>query len=256
MGEALSDLTEKEKQALRLLLAGHDAKSSALELDLSVHAINDRLRAARRKLGVSSSREAARILGDAEGTTPQILAPGQLGVAGAVVDREQRQTSKPNGWGHRLAWLTGGMLMMSLLIAAAIYTTTGAAGPPPAAQASQAQADRLAGATVVAAARAWVELVDAGEYAQSWERAGPMFRAQVSAQQWGDTVRPVRAQLGALQSRDAGSGVLEDSLPGAPAGEYAVIQFPAQYAAAGEVTETVVLRRENGAWGVVGYFVR
>ena len=44
-------LSEREKEALRLLLVGHDAKSIATMLGLSVHTINDRLRDARRKLG-------------------------------------------------------------------------------------------------------------------------------------------------------------------------------------------------------------
>src|SRR3954463_333948 len=60
-------LTEKEKQTLRLIVRGHDAKSIARSLGLSVHTINERLRDARRKLEVSSSREAARLLLEAEG---------------------------------------------------------------------------------------------------------------------------------------------------------------------------------------------
>lgn len=67
MSEPLKSLSEREQDTLRLLLAGHDAKSIARDLGLSVHTVNDRLREARRKLGVSSSREAARLLGQAEG---------------------------------------------------------------------------------------------------------------------------------------------------------------------------------------------
>ena len=59
---SIDALTEKEKDALRLLLRGHDAKSSAQALGLSVHTVNERLREARRKLGTTSSREAARRL--------------------------------------------------------------------------------------------------------------------------------------------------------------------------------------------------
>ncbi len=55
-------LSEKEKQTLRLIVRGHDAKSIARNLDLSIHTINERLRDARRKMAVSSSREAARML--------------------------------------------------------------------------------------------------------------------------------------------------------------------------------------------------
>ena len=42
--------TEKEKQTLRLIVRGHDAKSLARHLGLSVHTVNERLRDARRKL--------------------------------------------------------------------------------------------------------------------------------------------------------------------------------------------------------------
>ena len=48
MNTAIETLTEKEKQALRLLVSGHDAKSMARQLGLSVHTINERLRDARR----------------------------------------------------------------------------------------------------------------------------------------------------------------------------------------------------------------
>ena len=46
--EGLWALTENEKQTLRLMVRGHDAKSIARSLDLSVHTINERLRDARR----------------------------------------------------------------------------------------------------------------------------------------------------------------------------------------------------------------
>jgi DNA-binding CsgD family transcriptional regulator len=37
-------LTEKERQTLRLMVRGHDAKSIARSLDLSIHTVNERLR--------------------------------------------------------------------------------------------------------------------------------------------------------------------------------------------------------------------
>ena len=60
MSDGYDSLTDREKQTLRMILRGHDAKSIAQHFDLSVHTINERLRDARRKLSVSSSRAAAR----------------------------------------------------------------------------------------------------------------------------------------------------------------------------------------------------
>ena len=58
----LSQLSEAERHVLRLLGQGHTAKSIARTLGSSPTAINERLRQARRKTGVGSSREVARLL--------------------------------------------------------------------------------------------------------------------------------------------------------------------------------------------------
>lgn len=58
----LAGLTERELEVLRLLVAGHTAKTIAHRLGRSEASINERLRDARRKTGVGSSRELARML--------------------------------------------------------------------------------------------------------------------------------------------------------------------------------------------------
>ena len=90
MTEGYQALTEKEKQTLRLVVRGYDAKSMARHLGLSVHTINERLRYARRKMEVSSSREAARLLLDREGGTPHSLGYKDLGEAGTAPAVGQR----------------------------------------------------------------------------------------------------------------------------------------------------------------------
>ncbi len=57
-------LSEKELEILRLLAAGHTVKSIAAGLGRSEASINERLREARRKTGVGSSRELARLLAE------------------------------------------------------------------------------------------------------------------------------------------------------------------------------------------------
>ncbi len=59
---ALSGLNERELEILRLLAAGHTTKTIATQLGRTETAITERLRAARRKTGVGSSRELARLL--------------------------------------------------------------------------------------------------------------------------------------------------------------------------------------------------
>jgi DNA-binding CsgD family transcriptional regulator len=58
----LGRLNDAERRVLRLLAEGHTAKSIANTLGTTAPAVNERLREARRKTGVGSSRELARLL--------------------------------------------------------------------------------------------------------------------------------------------------------------------------------------------------
>lgn len=276
MGESIDALSEKEKETLRLLLAGHDAKSSARELGLSVHTINERLRGARRKLGVSSSREAARILGEAEGggpnspvasppASPPFPAPNSppnslgnmdLGVAPAG----GRRRIGRQGAGLPLAWLAGGMLIMSLIIAAVVLSTAlqggGATQAPTQTPAAAAAETPIQETDASAAAREWIALVDAGNWEESWREAADLFQSQVTAQQWAQAVEPVREPLGAVSSRTLVSAAEAKTLPGMPAGDYRTLQFATAFAAMPGAVETVILAQEEGAWKVIGYFIR
>jgi DNA-binding CsgD family transcriptional regulator len=60
--DPLACLNQKEREILGLLVAGHTVKSIATRLGRSEASINERLREARRKTGVGSSRELARLL--------------------------------------------------------------------------------------------------------------------------------------------------------------------------------------------------
>ena len=66
----LKRLTEREKEVLRLLLRGCDVKTCARELGVTSNSVTERLRTARTKLVVTSSRHAARMLANAERTDP------------------------------------------------------------------------------------------------------------------------------------------------------------------------------------------
>jgi len=66
-GDRLARLTEREKMCLRQWLQHKSAKEIALELGITHHAVEKRLKMARIKLDAASSLHAARMLGEAEG---------------------------------------------------------------------------------------------------------------------------------------------------------------------------------------------
>ena len=112
-------------------------------------------------------------------------------------------------------------------------------------------------ATAETAALAWLALVDAGNYAKSWNTAAAYFRNAVPQAQWVSQVAAVRGPLGAVKSRRLSSSQLTHSLPGAPDGEYTVIHFTTSFEQKTDATETVTpMKDPDGHWRVSGYYIR
>lgn len=66
MQPEIAKLTDAEREVLRLWHRRASAKKIALQLGITHWAVNERLRSARRRLGVADSSEAARLLAEAE----------------------------------------------------------------------------------------------------------------------------------------------------------------------------------------------
>ena len=114
----------------------------------------------------------------------------------------------------------------------------------------------LAETDVSVAAHAWVELLDNEHWDASWQASGTMFKTQLASAQWVAMVQSVRKPLGRVSTRTLKSVVQTNTLPGAPAGDYQVLQFQTHFANKPNATETVVLSREKAGWRVNGYFIR
>ena len=109
----------------------------------------------------------------------------------------------------------------------------------------------------VAAAESWLELVDTGKYGDSWNQAAVYFQGAITKGKWKQSLRAVRAPLGAQLSRKLKSARYMTSLPGAPDGEYMVIQFETSFANKQSATETVTpMKDPDGKWRVSVLFIR
>jgi hypothetical protein len=106
-------------------------------------------------------------------------------------------------------------------------------------------------------ANAWLALVDEGDYEESWDDAAQFFKNAITKEKWAATVRGVRGPLGKLVSRKVKSRQYAETLPGAPDGEYVVIQYQTSFANKKSAIETVTpMLDPDGAWRVSGYFIR
>lgn len=109
----------------------------------------------------------------------------------------------------------------------------------------------------VEAAEAWLALVDAGDYDESWKEAASFFRSAVKEADWVAALGATRKPLGAVSSRKVKGAQFATELPGAPDGEYVVIQFETSFENKANAVETITpMKDKDGTWRVSGYFVR
>ena len=251
MTQGFQALTEKEKETLRLLVLGYDAKSMARHLGLSIHTINERLRDARRKIAVSSSREAARQLREFECRDPEFSGDKPLRDAAAGMAVEELQA--PAGayrMVHRHGWIVGAVLM-SLSLALFALSSLSGSGSTSAVPQSAASSTPIAETATVRSVRQWLALVDAGDWSGSWNATGLSFKSLNTSDTWAEVSQSVRAPLGAVVSRTL---IGEENVPAPPYG-YQVVKFRTSFARKAEAIETLSLSRENESWKVVGYTI-
>lgn len=250
MREGFEALTEKEKQTLRLLLAGHDAKSMARHLGLSVHTVNERLRDARRKLSVSSSKEAARLLREAEGADPESVGDKPFGDAPAAAAGQQGGRPGASFLANpRNAWAVGGFVMLSF--AAAFLALTGSPEAAPEGAATQASAGPVAESGAASAARQWLALVDSAKWPESWARTTKSFQSLNTVEAWRSASEGARVPLGRVLSRTLTG---DEGIPAPPNG-YQLVRFRTDFANKAGAVETLSLAREDGQWRIVGYYI-
>lgn len=106
-------------------------------------------------------------------------------------------------------------------------------------------------------ATSWIELIDAGKYAESWDQAAAAFKQGILKDKWGDAVRTARDPLGKIVSRTPSKTNYTESLPGAPDGEYVVVEYASTFEKKKNGVETAITTLEkDGSWRVVGYFIK
>jgi len=109
----------------------------------------------------------------------------------------------------------------------------------------------------VAAADQWLKLVDDGQYAESWELSAGLFKRAVEKEVWDKQLNAVREPLGKLINRKVIKKDYMTSVPGAPDGEYVVIQYSTNFENKKNAIETVTpMKDKDGQWRVSGYFIK
>ena len=118
-------------------------------------------------------------------------------------------------------------------------------------------ADEAAEKRALEASDMWLKLSDNVRYSESWETAAELFRNAISKEQWSQSLNAVRKPLGKVLKRSVKTKQYATSLPGAPDGEYVVIQYETSFDEKKSSIETVTpMLDRDGKWRVSGYYIK
>jgi hypothetical protein len=110
---------------------------------------------------------------------------------------------------------------------------------------------------IAPAAQSWLKQIDSGNYASSWKDASAYFRGALTEKGWVDALNGARKPLGKLVSRNLAKSQHAQSLPGAPDGNYVVMQFDTSFENKKNALETVTFMQEkDGKWKAAGYYIK
>ena len=104
----------------------------------------------------------------------------------------------------------------------------------------------------------FIKLIDAKQYAESWDVASDYFKRSVSKSEWAAQVEQARDPLGKVLTRSLKKSEPQKNPPGAPPGDYLLLTFETKFANSDPArAETLALvKGADGRWRAVGYFIR
>ena len=122
---------------------------------------------------------------------------------------------------------------------------------------SQTSGNESAEQSAVTAAEKWLALINGGDVGESWNQAASVFKNAVTSEQWRMSLEAAHLPLGKIVSRKLKSKQYAETLPGAPDGEYVVIEYETTFENKKNAVETIVpMKDTDGEWRISGYFVK
>jgi hypothetical protein len=139
--------------------------------------------------------------------------------------------------------------------AAPAPAVTPAPGVPPVLESAQPTAgdDK----ETIGAAYKWLTLLDGGKAGAAWDVASAHLKSVVTRKKWVEGIVEMRGPFGKPDARKAEKFARSHQLPGAPEGDYSIIEFQTEFANGKKATEQVIwMLEKDDVWRVSGYFIR
>ena len=145
------------------------------------------------------------------------------------------------------------ILIHSLFLIVVAVPLVTAQAPAPTEEQREVASEKLNAA--IDASTRWLAIVDERRYKDSWNEAAQLFKDRVPQNQWESSLKQVRSSYGKMLSREVSNVQYATYMPGAPIGEYAIIQFKTKFEDR-DAIETITPMLDNGTWRVSGYYIK
>lgn len=103
--------------------------------------------------------------------------------------------------------------------------------------------------------KAWLDVVDKGQYNKSWEEMSSITKNTVKKDEWDKILTKTRKPLGAVKRRDVVDIRSATNPKNLPVGNYMVMVYNTSFAGKAEAHELVTLFLQDGQWRVLTYQV-
>jgi hypothetical protein len=152
------------------------------------------------------------------------------------------------------------MIIRLLLVLAAAWlplqvaAQTAAPGAPAADAAQPTPRDDK---ETIEASTKWLALLDSGKTGAAWDVGSPYLKSVVTRAKWIDGITSARKPYGEFVKRTPTKFARSHSMPGAPDGDYSIIEFETEFAYGKRASEHIIwMLGEREVWSVSGYFIR
>lgn len=107
------------------------------------------------------------------------------------------------------------------------------------------------------AAEQMLTQLDAGKYGAAWEQWADFAKKQMPQKTFVTALESARGPLGKVVERKLLSAQYMTQLPGAPDGQYVVLQYQTEFENKKSAVETITpMKEKDGSWRVSGYFIK
>ena len=106
------------------------------------------------------------------------------------------------------------------------------------------------------AALAWLAIVDAEKYQESWKQTAPFLQQNFPEKDWEKKLDTMRKPIDPMVERSLHTTQFRDQFPGLPKGEYVAFVWETYFGAKHQMLESVIMSFDGTTWKSIGYAVQ